>query len=184
MPLLAKETALFPEDLLSSESTAAAQPWWVAYTRSRREKDLMRRLLARQVAFYCPLHRHRSVSPAGRARSAWLPLFSNYVFVRGDADARLAAVQTNCVSRMIAVDDQETLAGDLRRLEAVLQSGEPVVAEERLLPGDAVRVVSGPIRGLEGTVIRRDGRTRLLVAVEFLQQGASVSVDLAMVRKA
>jgi hypothetical protein len=33
------------------------------------------------------------------------------------------------------------------------------------------------LAGLEGTVLARHGRTRLLVAVDFLQQGASVDVE-------
>ena len=33
------------------------------------------------------------------------------------------------------------------------------------------------LAGLEGTVIRRRGAERLLVVVEFLQQGASVQLD-------
>jgi len=38
-------------------------------------------------------------------------------------------------------------------------------------------VKAGPFAGLEGTVVVRRGETRLLVAVNFLQQGASVEID-------
>jgi transcriptional antiterminator RfaH len=40
-----------------------------------------------------------------------------------------------------------------------------------------VRVRSGAFADFEGTIIRRAGETRLLVAVDFLQQGASVQLD-------
>jgi hypothetical protein len=40
-----------------------------------------------------------------------------------------------------------------------------------------VRVKAGMLRGQEGMIIRRQGETRLLVAVNFLQQGASVLLD-------
>jgi hypothetical protein len=33
------------------------------------------------------------------------------------------------------------------------------------------------LAGLEGTIITRRGQTRLLVHVDFLQQGASVEID-------
>jgi transcription antitermination factor NusG len=46
-----------------------------------------------------------------------------------------------------------------------------------LQPGALVRVKTGPFRGFEGVVQRRQGRTHLLVAVNFLQQGASVLID-------
>ncbi len=44
-------------------------------------------------------------------------------------------------------------------------------------PGDKVRVKHGALMGLEGTVLVRRGVTRLLVSVNFMQQGASVEVD-------
>jgi hypothetical protein len=49
--------------------------------------------------------------------------------------------------------------------------------ESRLAPGRRVRVRHGALAGLEGTVLLRRGRTRLLVAVDFLQQGASVDIE-------
>ena len=42
---------------------------------------------------------------------------------------------------------------------------------------DIVRVKQGMFAGFEGTILRRDGEARLLVAVNFMQQGASVVVD-------
>jgi hypothetical protein len=45
------------------------------------------------------------------------------------------------------------------------------------VPGQHVRVKVGLLKGLEGTVICRRQLTRLLVAVNFLQQGASIEVD-------
>jgi transcriptional antiterminator RfaH len=38
-------------------------------------------------------------------------------------------------------------------------------------------VRQGPFAGLEGTVTKRRGETRLLVSINFLQQGASVEID-------
>ena len=59
----------------------------------------------------------------------------------------------------------------------MIDSGEPLTPEARLEPGQLVRIRSGVLVGLEGVVIRRANETRLLVAVNFLQRGASVLVD-------
>jgi len=53
--------------------------------------------------------------------------------------------------------------------------------ESRLEPGSRVKVRSGPLCGLEGTILNRRGQTRLLVAVDFLKQGASVDIHDYMV---
>ena len=59
----------------------------------------------------------------------------------------------------------------------MIASGEPLTAEARLEAGQIVRIRSGALMGLEGVIIRRANETRLLVAVNFLQRGASVQVD-------
>jgi len=59
----------------------------------------------------------------------------------------------------------------------LIASGAPLTLESRLAPGDRVRVRRGPLVDLEGTVLSRRGQTRLLIAVNFLQQGASVEID-------
>jgi transcription antitermination factor NusG len=40
-----------------------------------------------------------------------------------------------------------------------------------------VRVKSGPLRGVEGMVVKRRGEQRLVVAVRFLNQGASIELE-------
>jgi transcriptional antiterminator RfaH len=44
-------------------------------------------------------------------------------------------------------------------------------------PGQNVRVKSGAFSGYEGTIIRREQETRLLVAVKFMEQGVSVKLE-------
>jgi hypothetical protein len=180
MPTLAAETDLYPADLLDREdwnATDEERCWWALYTRSRCEKELMRRLRAMDIPHYGPTIEKRGRTPQGRIRTAFIPLFTNYVFLYGDAIQRYDALTTNCVSRDLPVFDGGQLAADLRQLRQMLVSGVPVTAESKLEPGAHVRVRSGPLAGHEGTVLRRRGETRLLVAVRFLQQGASVQID-------
>jgi hypothetical protein len=179
MPTLAAETDLYPYDLLDREDWQNDEEhrWWALYTRSRCEKELMRRLRGLEIPHYGPTIEKRGRTPRGRIRTAFIPLFTNYVFLYGDASQRYAALTTNCVSRDLPVFDGSQLAADLRQLRQMLSSGVPVTPESRLQPGARIRVRSGPLTGHEGTVLRRRGETRLLVAVRFLQQGASVQID-------
>ncbi len=153
------------------------QQWWALYTLSRREKELMRRLRARDIAFYSPIVSQRHRSPAGRVRTSHVPLFANYVFLCGTDFHRYEALSTNCISRDIAVPDGLQLAKDLRQIQQLIEVGHPLTPEARLQAGTHVRVRSGPFRGFEGIVVRRENVTRLLVAVKFMQQGASVLLE-------
>jgi transcription antitermination factor NusG len=177
MPILACEPDLFPSDLLDREPIEGAAPWWVLYTMSRREKQLMRCLHAGSVPFYAPLVRSCKRSPNGRRRVSYVPLFPGYVFLNGDDDRRRTALATNCVSRCIPVANGAQLAQNLRQIHRLIDTGVPISAESRLEAGQRVRVCSGALIGLEGTILKRHGQQRLLVAVEFLQQGASVQID-------
>ncbi len=185
MPILAKEQDLYPLDLLDRflAGELEGQSWWAMYTLSRREKELMRRLRVMDIGFYGPIISQRRRSPAGRVRTSHVPIFPNYVFVCGDDFQRYEALTTSCVSRHIEVPDGMQLATDLKRMHELIALGHPLTPEARLQKGTPVRVRSGPFAGFEGTVIRRENETRLLVAVKFMQQGASAVLDDCQVER-
>ena len=179
MPILAREPDCHPADLLeiADRPRPGDDQWWLVYTQSRREKDFMRRLMANDVSFYCPVVSRRTRAASGRVRESFVPLFPGYVFLYGTTDDRVTALTTNCVSSISGVDDQDGLVRELAGLRRLLASNLPIMPEERLERGMQVRVVTGPLRGQEGVVIERLGKRRLLVGVELLQRGASVDLD-------
>jgi len=181
MPLLPLETCLFPEDLLELPIENGSDVWWVLHTKPRAEKALTRGLLAREIAFYLPLH-ERHWQNRGRSLSSFLPLFPGYVFLHGDPHARRQALETNLVAGVLPVTDQAALRADLVRVHRLIEAGSPLTPEERLEPGSRVEIVKGPLMGLQGTVLRRGKRLKFLVEVRFLQQGVSVEVEAGMIQ--
>src|SRR5260370_19358581 len=149
MPLLPAEPSLFPDTLFSTDGCSQAVPdWLVIYTRARAEKALARRLLARRVGFFLPLHERRWLSPSGRMRCAYLPLFPGYVFLHEATETRWHALQTGMVSRCLSVVDQLKLHQDLARVYRLISSGAPLLPEERLEPGAPLEIVFGSLGGL------------------------------------
>jgi transcription antitermination factor NusG len=65
----------------------------------------------------------------------------------------------------------------LRAIKRLIDSEHPLTPEARIEPGQMVRVKSGPLRGVEGVVLKRRGEQRLMVAVRFLNQGASIELE-------
>jgi transcriptional antiterminator RfaH len=178
MPILPREPDIFPAELLDETAPELGEgQWWAMYTMARREKELMRRLRSMQVAYYSPLVHKRARSPGGRVRESYVPLFASYVFVYGTQAERERALATNCVSRCLAVSDAAQLVHDLRQIRRLIDLDAPMTVEARIEPGRRVRVRSGPMAGLEGTVNKRRGKDWLVVAVEFLGQGASVLLE-------
>jgi transcriptional antiterminator RfaH len=179
MPILDREVDVFPCDLLSREDFEPAEQavWWAVYTRSRQEKELMRALHAMQIPFYCPIVPHRNRSPSGRIRTSHLPLFSNYVFMCGDGHDRYRALQTNLISSTLEVPNSAELLQDLRQIHRLIELGAPLTVEARLQPGTRVRIKNGPLEGILGVILKREGNSFIQVAVNFLQQGASVRLE-------
>jgi transcription antitermination factor NusG len=152
----------------------------VLHVKPRSEKALARKCFQRQASFFLPqcLHQRRS---HGRGKEAYLPLFPGYLFLFGTARDRLTALETNLVVNVLSVPNQRELFEDLKRINRVIESGLPMLPEERLQPGMPVAIIEGPLAGLTGTVIRRKNKTTLTLKVSFLQQGASVEMDGWMV---
>jgi transcriptional antiterminator RfaH len=176
MPVLSAETAVFPENLLDEPGCDGVRSWWISYTKPRQEKALARDLVDREIPFYLPAVR-RQLLVRGKRVISRVPLFPSYVFVHSTPEERQQAIRTNRVCHSFVVEDAQQLLADLQRVRQLIESDAPLTVEARLSPGDRVRVKAGSLLGLEGTVIRRQRQTRLLVAVHFLQQGVSVEID-------
>jgi transcriptional antiterminator RfaH len=185
MPILPRQPDIYPDDVLDDAAGAAGDPspadagrrWVVLYTLSRREKDLMRKLRAAGIPFYCPLVKRRLRSPGGRARVSYVPLFAGYVFAVVDDAGRRAALATNSVARWLPVPDPAGLVADLRSVKRLIDFDRPLTPEALIESGQAVRVRGGPLAGIEGVVVKRKGGDRLVVAVRFLSQGASIELE-------
>ena len=177
MPILRAETAIHPANLLEQVSTRdESRRWWAIYTKARQEKAFARHLLSMDIPFYLPLVAKEHLI-RGRRMQSFIPLFGGYVFLFGNELERTKSLTTNRISTILPVDDQHQLAQDLLQISRLIDTGAPLTVESRMCPGDIVRIKSGPMSGLEGTVIHRRGKTRLLVAVKMLQQGVSLEID-------
>jgi transcriptional antiterminator RfaH len=176
MPILAEETSRYPECLLDETEETPARDWWVLYTKARQEKALARQLSGFGIPFYLPLVSKENYIRGHRVQS-FLPLFSGYVFLFADDTERIRSLTTNRISYMLYVHDPWQFKQDLRQISSLIASGAPLTVEKRLQPGQYVRVKNGPLVGMEGTLVSRRSRSKLLVSINFLGQGASVEIN-------
>ena len=179
MPILGRENDIYPIDLLKDDTTLTdlKRQWWCVYTKSRREKDLMRKLTAHAISHYGPVVPKRYRSPNGRLRTSFVPLFANYIFMFGNGEDRQQAMNTNCISKCNLIEDRESLVSDLRQILKVVDAGVALTPEAKLSAGSRVRVRTGPFAGYEGNVVRREGKTRLLLSIQYLAKGVSMEMD-------
>ena len=149
--------------------------WWVAHTKSRAEKAFAWDLLARGVPHYLPLATHESVW-GGRRRKVWVPLFPGYVFFCGDAADRHVALATNRLCQVIPVPVRARFVEELAAVEQAVDSGLALEHYPFAVAGRRCRVRSGPLMGLTGTIVRDKDKSRLVLEVAVLGQGAALEV--------
>ena len=177
MPILGAERCLYPDNLLETPLPFEEEwRWWVLCTKPRQEKAISRHLDAQQVPFYLPLIKNARIY-RGRRRTSYVPLFPGYVFMQGGDQERIISLNSARLARILPVEDADQLRTDLQRIAWLIATGAPLSPESRLVAGQRVRVRNGPFGGLEGTVLKRRGRNRLLVSVNFVQRGASIDID-------
>jgi transcription antitermination factor NusG len=177
MPILCQEPSLYPADLLESVAHQSSERrWWALYTKSRQEKSVARHLLGLEIPYYLPMVRKTLAYP-GRRVTSYVPLFTGYVFMYGSPEERIVSLSSNRVPQALAVPDTSGFTGELSRIDQLIQSGVDLAVESRPAPGQRVRIRCGALSGLEGTVLKRHGETRLVVSVDFIQQGASIQIE-------
>ncbi len=177
MPLLKRESDVFPESLFDSPGGA---PWIVAQVRSRQEKVLARFLPPAGIPFYAP-QREKRTRRQGRNFVSYLPLFPGYLFLRADAEDRARVWRSNVVVRMIDVSDQEIFETELAQIHRLQRSGARLAPACPLESGEPVRVVEGPFEGYLGIVVRDRGAERLLISVSLLRKSVAVEFEREMV---
>jgi transcriptional antiterminator RfaH len=181
MPILPAEPDFFPPNLWDDPEaiplTKAEAVWWCLHTKPRQEKATGRELRKSGLTFYLPQVLKEDRTPQGRKIRSVIPLFSSYLFLHGDLHDRLAALHGNRLVSVLAVSDQESLERDLRQIHRMLNSGLPVLPEPAVPVGARVRITTGPLTGIEGTVIRRGKRDQFVAVVRFLGRGATVDLE-------
>jgi transcriptional antiterminator RfaH len=159
------------------EPPGVGESWAVLYTRSRREKQVAHACTFLGVRHYLPLREHWT--GLTRRRVYEVPLFPSYVFACLPDGTRVEILRTGGIAKVIAVSHPEILLAELREIRAARAAGanlQPGLAFPR---GVRVRVISGPLAGIEGRVAdlrRRRSREWLVLNVSFLGQAAVTEI--------
>ena len=150
--------------------------WYVAHTRPRCEKKLaeycQREGFVVTLPCYRTVHKYR-----GKTATFQKPLFPGYVFLQLVLRQRQMVYQSDYVANLLDVPDQETFTRQLGDILQALETDLEVFLAPHITAGAAVRIKSGPLRGLEGLVQERAGVTMVLLRLDFISQAAAVKIE-------
>ncbi len=157
--------------------------WFAVWTRSRHEAAVASQLAEKGIEAFLPTLPRWSRWKDRRKRVHW-PLFPGYCFVQFDPANSLAVRSCAGVVTLVATGGKpaEIPAAEIESIRTLVMSDLQFDPCPLIHEGDTVKVVSGPLRGVVGRLVRKGTHARLMLAVDLIGQGVSVEVDAADVR--
>ncbi|MGB7730062.1 MAG: UpxY family transcription antiterminator [Candidatus Acidiferrum sp.] len=154
--------------------------WYAAYTSANHEKRVAQQLERRQVESFLPVYESVRRWKDRRVRLQ-LPLFPSYVFVRLALRDRLQVLDIQGVARLVGFGGHPTPvpAEDVEALRSCFEAGRALQPHPYVRRGQRVRVLSGPLAGFSGIVLRQRNRTRFVVSFELLQRSVAVEMNVS-----
>jgi transcriptional antiterminator NusG len=154
--------------------------WFALYVRSKSEKMVASLLHLKGYDDFLPLYRPTSIGSRARRE---VPLFPGYLFCRSTPDAVGLIVTTPGIVRILGVGSKPQPIEDceIAALKTVLSSGFPLRPWPMLDPGDRILITRGPLRGIQGVLMKWRGHAQLLVSVEILQRSVAVEIPVGAI---
>jgi transcription antitermination factor NusG len=152
--------------------------WYAVQTRPRHEKRVAAEVRAREIEEFLPVHRSRNRWRNGVTADVEIPLFPCYLFVRVPLCDRLRLLGLPGVIGF-AVNSAHPTALPQKDIEALRALSVVCRAEPHpfLKEGDRVRLVAGPLTGMEGILSRRKQELRVVLSLDFIMRSVAVEVS-------
>lgn len=166
----------------SNEGTVQSSQasWYALYTCARHEKRVVEQIERRRMSCFLPLY--RSVRRwKDRRKELELALFPGYVFVHMALSNKVRVLEVPGVVRMVSFNGQPAAlpAEEIEALRDRLSGHAKIEPHPYLRAGRKVRVRSGPFQGLEGVIVRRKDRCRLIFSIDLIQRSLAIELDEA-----
>lgn len=154
-------------------------PWWVLHTKPRQEKAVAEAFAAAGLRHFLPTVRETRIY-GHRRRIVDRPLFASYVFFCGQREEAWFADGARRLAGVIEVADQRTLARELEQIRLAVRGMGVLEPYPFLTTGRAVRVRTGPFKGVEGVVDGRAGPARIVLRIAALGRAVSLEIDAGL----
>jgi transcription antitermination factor NusG len=164
----------------SEPQFVAEARWYAIYTCARHEKRVSEQLERKDIEHFLPLYEavHRWKDRRMRVQ---LPLFPGYLFVRIPLAEKLKVLELPSVVRMVAFQGVPAALPDeeMAALRNGLDGNLRAEPHPYLKVGRRVRVVRGPLAGMEGMLVRKKERLRLVISIDLIMRSMAVEIDAA-----
>lgn len=150
--------------------------WKVLFVKPNCEKKVAEMCAAHGIGCYLPL-RVTQRKYQRRTVQFDIPIFKGYVFAQWTAEGRIHLQRTNQVLRVLEPQSSVRLLRQLVIVRRMIAGSPEILVGPQLASGTKVRVLRGPLMGIEGLVSKMKDKLTVVVNIEMIGQSVSVPLD-------
>ena len=156
--------------------------WYAVYTKPKHERTVNSHLVQEGITAFLP-EIERWSRRRDRKKKVSYPIFPGYLFINTDlnGDSRLKVIKTKGVVRILGNKGIPTAipACQIDAIKKAIDNKKTITTYPYLKKGQIVRVIHGPLNGVEGIFLSEKGKEKLIVAVDILQRSVSIEIEEA-----
>jgi transcription antitermination factor NusG len=162
---------------VTSTASAPPFPWYVLKVQLRSEPVAVAALQSRGYQPFCPTYVQRK-RYSDRVKVVDAPLFPGYVFCQFDADRKTPILSSPAVQYILGTrgGPLSVQPSEIEAIDKMAKAGANPMAYVR--EGQRARIQFGPLKGMDGIVVKLKTDIRLVLSVELLQRSIFVDVDV------
>ncbi len=154
--------------------------WYAIRVKPQHEKAVAAGLTSRGYEEFLPLYRSRRTW-SDRIKELQLPLFAGYVFCRFAMEQRTHILRTPGVLSIVGFRTPAPIPP--AEIDAVQRAVACFDVEPHpfLAVGDRVRVKGGSLEGVEGILLQKKNRCKLVLSIQILNRSVALELDASLV---
>lgn len=170
---------------LTGSNNGAEKRWHVFYLRPRTESIVCKLLTHLNYEVFCPVIQSVRIWKNRQKQKIKHPLFPNYLFVYTHAHELYAIKRLpNVVTYVTFGGSPSTVSEkEIEGIRRMLGMECNITVEPKFSTGECVRIVTGPLAGFEGILVKQHSKTRFGIQLRSISHSIFVDVLLSDLEK-
>jgi transcription antitermination factor NusG len=154
--------------------------WFVVYTYPKMERKVHSKIIEMGTESFLPLQKVVK-QWSDRKKKLEVPLFPNYVFVRITPNKSFDLLKIREVVRFLTIEGRPVAVteNEINSIKKIL-AGDSEIHDEKWHPfyqiGEKIKIRHGRFSGIEGYLVRRSGKNRVMIQVDALKKAVSIDI--------
>ena len=159
--------------MLTDTPSPEARKWYVAYVRLFHERKTAEKLSTMGIRSFVPI-REEIHQWSQRRKKVMVVLTPQLIFIHATVRERMEALTLPAISRYMVLRGEHTPAvipdRQMEQFMFMVDYSEETIEmfTSPLEPGQSVKVIKGPLAGMEGELLEIDGKSKVIVRLDLL----------------